>query len=349
MLFRKNMLKRKNAEQQKKLSTLASLIGNNSIVSRAEFTRLANDIRLIELNIKAFGYDLAQRLAQTLPIRTDTAARHVGLHSKGATQADIESDWAAHWASELKIPVVYHRKVWELTYVLQVMYEHGLLQEGRRGLVFGCGREPVPSYLASHGVQVTVTDLELQAAQQAGWVSTDQHLNALDAAFLPHLIDRETFDRLVEFQVADMNAIPATLRDYDFCWSICAMEHLGSIRHGLDFVENSLETLKPGGVAIHTMEFNVENDGPTFEDRSTSLFQRRHLEELAARLRQQGHWVADFDFFCGNRPMDNFIDLPPWPDVPPQDFIKHLESNHLKLGIAGFISTSFGIVVKKAG
>jgi hypothetical protein len=40
------------------------------------------------------------------------------------------------------------------------------------------------------------------------------------------------FDALVDFDVADMNAMPDTLGQFDFVWSACAFEHLGSIRQG---------------------------------------------------------------------------------------------------------------------
>ena len=46
-------------------------------------------------------------------------AKHVGLHSKPSTQADLESDWAAYWISEIKSAHIFHRKLWEFAYVLR--------------------------------------------------------------------------------------------------------------------------------------------------------------------------------------------------------------------------------------
>ena len=37
---------------------------------------------------------------------------------------------------------------------------------------------------------------------------------------------------------------------FDFVWSACAFEHLGSILNGLEFVVNSVKCLKPGGVVL---------------------------------------------------------------------------------------------------
>lgn len=297
--------------EKQKLEILTQLVDDQSRPTRNALAEIAKNVRLIELNVKSFGYDLALRLARDLPVRTDTVASHVGLQSKPSTQMDIESEWSAHWAAQLKTPVIYHRKLWELAYVLQAIYEHGHLMPGARGLGFGCGREPVASYLAANGVAVTVTDLPHKEAHARGWVESNQHLDSLEAVYFPHLVDRSVFDTLVTSSFADMNAIPADLTDFDFCWSTCAMEHLGSIQQGLDFVENSLGTLRPGGLSVHTMEFNVESDGATIDNWVTVLFQQKHLEQLAARLRAQGHSVAELNFDCGNQPMDKFIDVPP--------------------------------------
>ena len=104
-----------------------------------------------------------------------------------------------------------------------------------------------------------------------------------------------------------MTAIPADLAGFDFCWSLCAFEHLGSIEAGLRFVEASLAPLRPGGTAVHTTEFNINANGPTIDNWPTVLFQRRHMEALAARLAAQGHQVAPFDFDAGDKPLDRFV------------------------------------------
>jgi len=214
----------------------------------------------IALNLKFYGYELARSLAAALPIREHHQARKVGLACKPSTQADLESDWAAHWCAELKIPVIFHRKVWEFVYVLQALHDADLIREGARGLGFGCGREPIASYLASRGVRSTITDLPTSDARRALWTRNDQHTTERDHAYFDHLVPYSVFDELVEFQPVDMNFIPEHLEGYDFCWSICAFEHLGSIERGLVFVERAMRVLKPGGLAIHTTEFNFLDD-----------------------------------------------------------------------------------------
>ncbi len=343
------MVSKLSNSDKKKLKILLSLVDENSRPNQNILNDIVKNVRFIELNVKAFGYDLARQLAAALPVREGTVAGRVGLNSKPSTQNDIESDWVAHWAAQLKAPVIYHRKLWELAYVLQAIYESGHLKSGARGLGFGCGVEPIPSYLASQGVSVTVTDLANLEASAKGWVASNQHLNGIDGAFLPHLVDRDVFDNFVEFKIADMNDIPDHLSGYDFCWSVCAMEHLGSIQNGLSFVENSLKTLRPGGLSVHTMEFNVEDHGATIDNWMTVLFQRKHIEGIAERLRAQGHEVAELNFDFGDKPMDRFIDVPPWNhDMPDEMRDRVGNPYHLKLGIDGFIATCFGIIVKRA-
>jgi SAM-dependent methyltransferase len=332
-----------------RLETLTALVNNQSQPNMNELRDIISNVPLIQMNVKAFGYDLARRLAAELPVREHTTARHVGLRSKASVQADLESDWAAHWCAQLHSPLVFHRKLWEFAYVLQALHDAGVLREGARGLGFGCGLEPLPSYLAGKGVDLVVTDLEPEAAKAKGWVDSDEYAADLDRIYRSEFVDRETFDRRVTLRRVDMNAIPADLEGFDFCWSICAFEHLGTIAHGLDFVRNSLGALKPGGIAVHTTEFNINPDGPTVDNWPTVLFQRRHMEELAQRLQAEGHEVAEFDWDMGDKPMDRFIDLPPWQhDINPTLGAMFGNSLHLKLGLDGFPCTCFGVVVRKA-
>lgn len=331
------------------LARMLALVTKDSKPNLNGLAVAAKNVRILELNMKAFGYDLARRMAEALPIPGETAPQLVGLLSKPCVQADLESDWAAHWAHELQSALLYHRKLWEYLYVLQAIYEHGHIRPGTRGLGFGCGAEPIPSYLAAKGVGTTATDQSLGRAIATGWTATNQHLDMASQAFQPHLVSRAAFDEFVSFRTVDMNSIPSDLTNYDFCWSVCALEHLGSIEKGLTFIENSLRTLRPRGLAVHTLEFNIEADGPTIDNWPTVLFQRKHIERLVEKLEREGHEVAALSFDCGTAPMDRFVDLPPWSyDLPADHAFPLGEPRHLKLAIDGFICTSFGLIIRKS-
>ena len=334
-----------------KLNMLLALVGEESQPNMNRLMEVVRNIDILALNVKAMGYRLARDMASALPPTTGTTAQTVNLASKMSTQADVESEWAAHWYGQLGLAPIYHRKLWEYAFLLQALHDGGLLRPGVRALGFGCGTEPTPSYFAAHGIASTATDLAPDEAGSQGWADTNQHATTLEQSYASHLVDRPTFDRLVTHRFVDMNAIDADLRDYDFCWSICAMEHLGSIQRGMDFLENTLETLRPGGMSIHTMEFNVDPDGPTIDNWPTVLFQRKHLEALAARLEAKGHRVAPFDFDPGSKPLDQFIDLPPWGDTAKAKLADWISTQplHLKVAADGFVATCFGIIITKAG
>lgn len=243
-----------------------------------------------------------------------------------------------YWCCSIKEQPRLHRKQWEFVYICQALYERGLLKPGSKGLGFGVGKEPLPALFASYGASILASDLDLNAAKDLGWVHTDQHSNDLSELNTLGLCEEEIFKRSVQFRNIDMNFVPKDLGDFDFCWSSCAFEHLGSISKGLDFVRSSIDTLKPGGVAIHTTEFNVSSNTHTLDNNpSFVIFRRRDLEELATSLEKDGHWVEPIDFYCGNDSIEQLIDTPPY-----------IEEPHLRLQLAGkYVSTSIGLIIHR--
>ena len=134
-----------------------------------------------------------------------------------------------------------------------------------------------------------------------------------------------------------MNDIPAHLTDYDFCWSSCCFEHLGSLQNGIDFVINSIErTLKPGGVACHTTELNLSSDLDTLDSGVTVIYRKQDLQRLCRTLEDRGHWVEPLRIEPGDLPPDYFVDLPPDGSDP-----------HLMLLIGSYVTTSVGIVARR--
>ena len=55
-----------------------------------------------------------------------------GLTGRLCRQADIEGPWVRHWCRALGTTPFYHRKLWEDCYILQVLWEAGLLAPGGR-------------------------------------------------------------------------------------------------------------------------------------------------------------------------------------------------------------------------
>lgn len=257
-------------------------------------------------------------------------------NSTPCRQESFEQPHFAYWARRLAMGFSYHRKAWEHVFICQALWERGAIRPDARGLGFGVGREPLTALFACEECDVVATDLSASEASEMGWSSTAQHADGLETLRNESICPPAQFDRRVSYRVCDMTNVPKELSGFDFCWSACALEHLGSIEHGLQFVERSIDCLKAGGWAVHTTEFNVSSDEDTLTEGSTVLFRRRDLLRLEHQLTSKGHKVAPFDFNTGTAPLDRYIDLPPYRGEP-----------HLKLALAGYASTSIGIIVQR--
>lgn len=258
--------------------------------------------------------------------------------SSVCTAEDFRHPEFHRWAAALREDVRYKRKLWEFVFICAHLEAAGLLAAPARGLGFGVGREKLPALFAARGCRITGTDQALDAAIAAGWAQSNQHAQGLGALNLDGLCPEPEFRERVAFSVCDMTRIDPALRGFDFCWSSCSLEHLGSIAAGAEFVRRSLDTLKPGGLAVHTTEYNLSSNERTLDDNpGTVIFRQRDIEALVASLAAEGHSVMPVDFECVTGPVDLFVDEPPYTsDV------------HLRLDLAGFVSTSIGLVIEKA-
>lgn len=242
-----------------------------------------------------------------------------------------------YWCRALKESPRFHRKQWEFVFICQVLHERGFLRSGMSAIGFGVGKEPLASYFSSRGVRVLATDLELSKAAELGWTSTNQHADSLGQLNERALCSPQDFYNLASFRNVDMNHIPEDIGEYDICWSSCAFEHLGSIRKGLDFVRNSARLLLPGGIAVHTTEYNLSSNSETLDnDPSFVIFRRCDIEMLVEELASEGYQVEPIDFASGSDDLERYVDLPPYVSEP-----------HLRLKLAEkYVATSLGIIIR---
>lgn len=261
------------------------------------------------------------------------------LHSQACSQEQLESPEFRHWAASMhETPGRLHRKLWEFCFIAQALHERSLLRGGCRGLGFAVGNEPLPALFASLGCSILATDLGADASDATSWINSNQHADSVAQLNARGLCDPDVFAANVRFGEVDMRIIPGNLRGFDFLWSSCALEHLGTLQLGMDFVWKAMACLQPGGVAVHTTEFNCDSNDATIETGSGVIYRRRDLEALVARLREAGHEVEPLDFYLGESDADRYVDEPPYQEMP-----------HLKLRLGPFASTSFGLIVRKGG
>ena len=267
------------------------------------------------------------------------------LVSQLCTYASLTSPELESWAKRLRPmwdpdgrdpkPRLVHRKMWEWLFIAQVLFERGMLVPGRRGLGFGVGREPLVALFAAQGCQLLATDLHPAEASAAGWTDSGaEYSGGLEGLNEHRLCQVDEFGRRVAYRHLDMNLLPEDLGEFDFTWSSCAFEHLGSLQAGLDFVVDQMRFVRPGGVAVHTTEFNLSPGERTVGEGSTVLYRRRDVEGLARRLRRLGYRI-EVDLRPGEAPQDRHVDAPPFSDI------------HLRTTLGEFVTTSLALVVDR--
>lgn len=232
-----------------------------------------------------------------------------------------------------------HRKQWEYVYIIYHLYKSGILTPGAKGLGFGVGTEPLASFFASLDSKITATDAPEEIANRDGWNNSQhqQFTNSLEKIYKPEILCREKFNQQLQFQTCDMNSIDVQLKEFDFCWSSCCFEHLGSLQAGLDFVINSVEkTLRVGGIACHTTEYNLSSNDKTLESNVLAIYRKKDIQKLIKQLRKRGHIVSKLLIAPRLHPLDNHVDMPPYK-----------QEIHIKLKLADYVCTSLGIFIQR--
>jgi SAM-dependent methyltransferase len=248
----------------------------------------------------------------------------------------LQADWYKRWCKELKEEPCFHRKQWEFVYVMQALWERGCIAKGKKGLVFAVGSEPGPSIFANYGCDILATDIFPEKGVEKGWTAADQLCFGIDSLNKRGLCDDNTLREHVRYRPVDMNDIPGDLTGFDFNWSSCSFEHLGSIEKGISFLKNQLRTLKPGGWAVHTTEYNISSDDKTIESGDTVVFRKRDIDNVVKELRDMGHYVEDPDYSLGGQREDYQVDFTP-----------HKQEVHLKLQLGEYVVTSIGLIIRK--
>ena len=146
------------------------------------------------------------------------------------------------------------------------------------------------------------------------------------------------FRELVSFAEVDMNLIDPKFNDgFDFCWSACSLEHLGSLDHGARFVKSAMNVLKPGGVAVHTTEVNLTSNTETLDQEGLCIYRRQDIDRLLADLTAEGHLTNAVDYQPGDGFAETVVDMPPYSSEGP----------HIRLRLMQFDCTSIGMIVQK--
>lgn len=265
------------------------------------------------------------------------------LKSHSIVFSDFQSEWYKHWAKKLQQTssgkgkfALRANKFWQNAVMAQALFEHGMLQDGKKCLGFGVGKERLPALFASMGVKVTATDQDFTKAKAKQW-NNGQLAQGAFSLNENGICTPDLFAKNVEFMPLDMNNIPTRLHGkYDFLWSNCALGHLGSIEKGLGFIESSLRCLKPGGWAVHTTEVNIISNDETVTTGDTVIFRLKDIYTLCRELTKQGFVCSPFSLSSSTSRQDDRVSLNPvW------------GTDHTKILVGGHIATQIVLIINK--
>ena len=247
----------------------------------------------------------------------------------------------------------YHRKQWEFFVIQKEIMEHyDFSIVDKQGLGFAVGQEVLIPYFVSKGAIIIGTDLDPNKEESKGWIETNQHLS--NNIPLKGIISENEFKKNFKTDFVDMNDIPKEYfnENFDFIWSSCSLEHLGSTQKGFDFIFNSLKCLKPGGIAVHTTEYNLGSTTDHFEHPTSCVYSKVMILDLINKLEHIGYNVKPIQFEREDNAINNHVDSYPYVNGKTFDscskILTDYENSHLNLLIHGdIISTSIYFVITK--
>lgn len=258
------------------------------------------------------------------------------LTSRLVTQSEFSEPCYNTWCTQIKEPPVTHRKQAEFVMICEALQRMKMLQHGKHGVGFAVGDEPLPALFASLGCKVLATDLDLDDERTSKWMATNQTCT-IDSLNNRGICEPTEFTERVKYRAVDMNRIPSDIGLCDFLWSACAVEHLGSIELGSNFIVNTLDIIKENGVSVNTLEYNVSSNWNTVEKGETVLFRQQDILNIIKRAKAKGfETVGTPSFDIGDGKLDRYVDLPPYRRSP-----------HIKLEIDKYVCTSFILILKK--
>ncbi len=199
----------------------------------------------------------------------------MNLMSKLCDAADwFQPDIHEIITNELRETPRFHRKQWESAMIFLALRQAGKLRPDSMGLSMGGGKELILYAIAPHLRQLVVTDL--YDAQTAWDCAKTNDPDAFIKQNKPFPVDDEKLKALR----MDMRDLLFPDRSFDFCYSTCAVEHIGTREDFLKHFNEVARVLKDDGVYVFTTEVSYGNQ--TIKDEHNYVFSLWELHEIFA-------------------------------------------------------------------
>ncbi len=181
-------------------------------------------------------------------------------------------------------PFLFSRQ-WQHAHVYSILARRNRLGADRRGISFGAGREPLTYAVANAVDHLLATDLYDPESTWRTARTADPAAFLLAEPSLPVDLAR------LEVKRMDMRAIDAPEGAFDFAYSICAFEHIGTDPDFVRHLTGVRRILKPGGVYVMTTELRL---GPRSHPIETNYaFSIEHLLSLCQAAGLQPEPIFD--------------------------------------------------------
>lgn len=233
-------------------------------------------------------------------------------------------------ALRLDARTALHRKDWEFAAVARLVR----LEHPERVLVLAAGRERLVSWLAAQNVTVVATDQRAEGAR--AWVHSNQHSSTREDLYHPDLVSWEQFAAHVTHEELDMTVdpVPEHLRSaFDLVYSLCAVEHVGTLERSKAIPVRFMASLRSGGLALHTTEFTLSSLDSTVMYGDPVIWRRQDVERVLDALIHEGHEVEPPCWDAGPA----IVDTPPF---SPQ-------REHVHLRLLEHTVTSYALIARR--
>ena len=156
---------------------------------------------------------------------------------------------------------------WSEAFVVQALERYGVLQLGSRGLMLG-GPVRLAEAVAAKGCQMVI--------------GGEDSVPDLPAN--------------ISVWPLDFAELPDDLRGFDFLFSIGTACRMGTVDNARWFINSAIRSLRPGGIAIHLVDWLATSDDRGFATADRLPLRRSELTRIALTLISHNHEVAQLNF-----------------------------------------------------